>query len=59
MQEVLLVAEIKSLEKLFHQRRYVAFAKRNKAGLEQSHQIMIHVFEHQIERTYQQGNSYI
>lgn len=50
MEEVLLVAVVQSVEQLPHDAGIVLLVKVHHAGLEQSHQIVIHVLEHQIER---------
>lgn len=52
MKEILLVAVIEALQQLSHERLDVALIEVDQAGLEQSHQIMVHVFKNQIESPY-------
>lgn len=52
MQEILLVAVIKALQQLPHERLDVALVEVDQARLKQSHQIVVHVFKDQIESTY-------
>lgn len=51
VQKVLLVAVIKALQQLPHERLDVALVEMNQAGLEQTHQVMVHIFEYKIKRT--------
>jgi len=52
MKEVSFVTESKAIKQLFHERRYVTLSKWHKSRLEQSHQVMVHVFKYQIESTW-------
>lgn len=52
VQEILLVAVIKALQQLPHERLDVVLVEVDQARLEQSHQIVVHVFKNQIESTY-------
>ena len=52
MKEVLFVTEVQSLQKLLHQGSDVALAESHKSGLQKPHQIVVHVFEHQIESSF-------
>lgn len=52
VQEILLVAVIKALQQLPHERLDVVLVEVDQARFEQSHQIVVHVFKNQIERTY-------
>lgn len=52
VQEILLVAVIKALQQLPHERLDVVLVEVDQARLEQSHQIVVHIFKNQIERTY-------
>lgn len=49
VQEIVLVAKVQSQKKLPHERRNVLFAERHQTGLQQSHQVMVHVLEHQVK----------
>ena len=51
MQEVLLVAVVQPLQQLPHERLDVVLVKVDQAGLQQPHQVMVHVLKHQIEGT--------
>lgn len=46
------MAVIKALQQLSHERLDVALIEVDQARLEQSHQIMVHVFKNQIESPY-------
>lgn len=52
VQEILLVTVIKALQQLPHERLDVVLVEVDQARLEQSHQIVVHVFKNQIESTY-------
>lgn len=49
VKEILLVAVIKALQQLSHERLDVALVEVDQARLQQSHQIVVHVFKNQIE----------
>lgn len=49
MQEVLLVAVIQTVQQLSHDAGVVQFVKVHHSGLQQPHQIVIHVLEDQVE----------
>lgn len=51
VQKVLFVAVIEALQQLSHERLNVALVKMDQARLEQSHQIVVHVFKHKVEST--------
>lgn len=51
MQEIFLVAVIQSIQQLSHYTRIVQFIKIHHSRLQQTHQIVIHVFEDQIKRS--------
>ena len=46
MEEVTLVTESKAIQQLFHERRYVTLPEWYKSGLQQPHQVVVHVFKH-------------
>jgi len=49
VQEVLLVAVVEALQQLSHEGLDVALVEMDEAGLQQAHQVVVHVFEHKIE----------
>ena len=51
MQKVLLVAVIQPFQQLSHERLDVALVEMDQAGLEQTHQVVVHVFKYEIEST--------
>lgn len=51
MEKVLLVTEIQSFKQLLHQTANVALAEHNAARINETDEVVIHVLEHQIERT--------
>lgn len=51
MQKILLVAVIKALQQLSHERLNVALIEMDEARLKQSHQIVVHIFKYEIEST--------
>lgn len=51
VQEVLLVAVIQAFQQLSHERLNVALVEVDQAGLEQTHQVVVHVFKYKIEST--------
>ena len=51
VQEVLLVAVVQPLQQLPHERLDVVLVEVDQAGLQQPHQVMVHVLKHQVERT--------
>ncbi len=51
MQKVLLVAVIEALQQLSHERLDVALVEVDQARLEQTHQVVVHVFKYKIEST--------
>ena len=55
MQEVLLVAVVQPLQQLPHERLDVVLVKVDQAGLQQPHQVMVHVLKHKVERTWVWG----
>lgn len=52
MQKVLLVAVIQPFQQLSHERLDVALVEMDQAGLEQAHQVVVHVFKYEIESTW-------
>jgi len=52
VQEVILMTEAESFHELAHQWADMSRTKRYQTTLQQTHQIMIHVLKHQIERSY-------
>lgn len=50
VQKVLLVAVIEALEQLSHERLDVALGEMDQTGLQQTHQVVVHVFKHKVER---------
>ncbi len=51
MQKVFLVAVIQALQQLSHERLDVALVEMNQARLEQTHQVVVHVFKYKIKST--------
>ena len=51
MQEVLHVTVVEPIEQLLHEGGDVILTEMTHAGLQQTHQIMVHVLKHQVERT--------
>lgn len=51
VQEVLFVAVIETFQQLSHERLDVALVEMYQARLEQTHQVVVHVFKHKIEST--------
>lgn len=51
VQEVLLVAVIKALQQLSHERLDVALVEMDQTRFEQTHQVVVHVFKYKIECT--------
>jgi hypothetical protein len=51
VQEILLVTIIQPVQELFHDARVVHLVEIHHSGLQQSHQVVVHVLEHQIERS--------
>ena len=51
VQEVALVTVVESVEQLLHERRDAGIVEVNQARLEQTHQVVVHVLEHQVEGT--------
>lgn len=51
MQKVLLVAVIQPFQQLSHERLDVALIEMDQPGLEQTHQVVVHVFKYKIEST--------
>lgn len=52
MQKVLLVAVIQPFQQLSHERLDVALVEMDQPGLEQTHQVVVHVFKYKIESTW-------
>lgn len=51
MQKIFLVAVIKAFQQLSHERLDVALIEMDQARLEQTHQVVVHVFKYKIEST--------
>lgn len=49
MQKVLLVAVIQTFKQLSHERLDVALVEVNQTGLQQTHEVVVHVFKYKIE----------
>lgn len=49
VQEVLLVAVVQALQQLPHERADVVLVEVDQAGLQQAHQVVVHVLEDQVE----------
>lgn len=58
MQKVLLVAVIKALQQLPHERLDVALVEMDQARLKQTHQVVVHVFKYKIESTWDRRNHF-
>lgn len=55
VQKVLLVAVVQALQQLPHERPDVVLIEVDQAGLQQAHEVVVHVFEYQIESTCGKG----
>lgn len=55
VQKVLLVAVVQALQQLPHERPDVVLVEVDQAGLQQAHQVVVHVFKHQVESTCRGG----
>lgn len=51
VQKVLLVAVVQALQQLPHERPDVVLVEVDQTGLQQAHQVVVHVFKHQVEST--------
>ena len=51
MQEVALMAVVESVKQLLHERRDARLVEVHQSRLQQTHQVVVHVLEHQVERT--------
>lgn len=49
VQEVLLVAVVQTLQQLPHERPDVVLVEVDQAGLQEPHQVVVHVLKHQVE----------
>lgn len=52
MQKVVLVAVVQALHQLAHEAAHVLVGELHQAGLQQAHQVVVHVLEDQVERTW-------
>ena len=51
MQKVALMAVVESVKQLLHERRDARLVEVHQSRLQQTHQVVVHVLEHQVERT--------
>lgn len=51
MEEILLVAIVETIKQLSHDGSVVLLRKLHHPRLQQAHQVMVHVFKHQVERS--------
>lgn len=51
VQEVVLMAVVQTLHELAHEAADVLMGKLDQAGLQQSHQVVVHVLKHQVKGT--------
>ena len=51
VKKVFLVTVVESIQQLLHERRDTIVVERHKTTLQQTHQVVVHVLEHQVKRT--------
>lgn len=57
MKKVLLVAVIEALQQLPHEGLYVVLVEMDQTGLQKTHQVVVHVLEHEVKSTWEENEA--